>query len=566
MAKKIVTLYICDTSLQLMVTDGKRIKQWADLPLEPGLIQNSVVIKEAEVTAKIKQLFKSLRVKTKKIVVGMSGLHCLTRPITLPRLPKAMLDEAVQREAERTLPVPLEQLYISWQTIPVPEEKTQVFLVTIPRSTADALLTTLHQTGLKPSFMDIKPLLLARVVEEETAIIVDVQITEFDIVIMVDGIPQPIRTVPFPNTALSWQEKSPMIRSELDRTITFYNSNNPENPLASSVPIFASGDLANESELCQVLSDAVGHPVLSLSSPLDYPQGFDPSLHMANIGLALQKLTSRKKTRPSAVNLNTLPIDYQPKPISLINVLGLPGAVIVVGLLVVWIMLIQSVSADIFSIRTTLNTTDQLLQQTLSQRKELTGNIAELDKKISEVQASRERFIAALDSLGKQSTGVNHDLEVTIFKVPSTVSLSSVNHNNSTLTISGRAPSEQGVLSYLLMLDTSGRFGDIAIANMTRIEGDGMEFTLIGTLQTENDSVSFIEVAVLSLPTTISLTSMSTSNGILTIDGRSLNEDDVLSYLQSLEASGRFREVNITAMTRIEDGGMEFSLVLKTGE
>ncbi|GAI28594.1 unnamed protein product, partial [marine sediment metagenome] len=86
--------------------------------------------------------------------------------------------------------------------------------------------------------MDLKPLLLARVVKEATAVIVDVQPTEFDIVIMGDGVPQPIRTVPLPSEELSWQEKLPMIRDELDRTIKFYNSNNPEKPLVSTIPIF----------------------------------------------------------------------------------------------------------------------------------------------------------------------------------------------------------------------------------------------------------------------------------------------------------------------------------------
>ncbi len=93
MTKKIVTLYVNDTSLRLMVTDGNQIKEWAELPLEPGLVENTVVIKEAEFVDKVKQLFKLRKITTKKIVVAISGFHSLTRPITLPRLPKEMLNE-----------------------------------------------------------------------------------------------------------------------------------------------------------------------------------------------------------------------------------------------------------------------------------------------------------------------------------------------------------------------------------------------------------------------------------------------------------------------------------------
>jgi type IV pilus assembly protein PilM len=464
------------------------------------------------------------------------------------------------------LPVPLEQLYTSWQIIPAPEGKIQVFLVAVPRKIANALLKTVRQAGLKPYFMSLKPLCLASVVKEATVVIVDVQTAEFDIVIMADGVSQPIRTIPFANEALSGKEKLTIIKNELDRTITFYNSNNPENTLASTVPIFASGELADEPELCQSLSDELGHPVLSLTSPLVCPEGFATSRHMVNIGLALQKISFGKEAGPSVANLNALPASYQPKPISLTNIFALPGAAIAAGLLIFLVMLIQSTSADIASIRVQLSTADQLLQQKLSQRQELAENIAELEENVLEVETSRDNFAIAAGTLENQSAGINHDLEVTINSLPSTINLSSINHTNSILTISGRAPSEREVLEYLTALYASGRFGEISIANMSRVEGEGMDFTLLGSLQTQSDVVSSIEVALSSLPTTISVTSVSTTNGTLLINGRSPDEDEVISYLQKLEASGKFREINITSMTTMEDGGIEFSLVLKTGE
>ncbi|MFC2035969.1 PilN domain-containing protein [Chloroflexota bacterium] len=576
MAKKIVTLYIDESSLRLMITDGKQVIKWADLSLEPGLIDSTTVIKEAEFVDKIRQLFEVQKVKDKKIIVGMSGLHCLTRPITLPHLPEAMLDEAVQREAAAVLPVPVEELYISWQTIPAPEEKTQVFLVATPRKTVDNVLQALQQADLKPSFMSLKPLLLARVVKEATAIIVDVQTTEFDIAIMTDGVPQPVRTIPFAKEALPWQDKLTVIRSELDRTITFYNSNNPEKPLASSVPIYASGELANETQLCQSLSDELGYPVLLLSSPLECPEELDLSRYSANIGLVIQKLLSGKEAGPSIINLNALPASYQPKPISLTNIVGLPSAIIVAGLLVFLLMLVQSSSADIESLRTQLNTTDVSLQRMQAQRLKLTENISELERKIVELETSRDSFTTAVSSLEEQTDNFNSDLEVAIESLPSGISLSSISHANSILTISGQAPNTKRVLSYLLKLDTSGRFGDIAITNMnsanttsgnmTGIQYEDMNFTLLPSLQPPSKWVSSIEAAIGDLPTSIRVTSITSTDGILTINGWTPLESIVLFYLRNLEATGKFLEINIASMTRVEDEGMDFSLIFKLGE
>jgi type IV pilus assembly protein PilM len=479
MAKKIVSLYFDDTSIRLLVTHGERIKKWADLPLESGLIKNAVVLKQAAVADKIKQLFQVRKLKAKKVIIGISGLHCLTRPITLPQLPNEMLEEAVRREAKRLLPVPPEQLYLSWQTIPAPAGKIQVFLVAVPRKLADALFKTLQQAGLKSDLMDIKPLLLSRVVKEATAIIVDVQPTEFDIVIMADGIPQPIRTVNFPGKVLSWQEKLPMIRDELNRTFEFYNSNDPENPLAAAIPIFVSGDLAHESELWQSLSDELGHPVLPLSSPLDCPVGLEPNRYLANMGLILKELSPEKEAVVLIPNLNVLPAVYRPEPISLTRVLALPSAVIALSLLFFLVILIQNTSADIGSIRSELNTAEQLLQQKSVQRQTLTGKITELENKITEAKTSGGNFAAAMATLEKQTNGVSGNLEVAVNSLPDAIKVTSISQTSPTLTVKGKAPSEEEILLYLRELDASGRFSEITVTSLKRINYQRMDFSLI---------------------------------------------------------------------------------------
>src|SRR4030042_243578 len=106
MAKQIVTLYVDDSSLRLMVSRGKQIREWAEWTLEPELVKGNVVLNEVEVAAKIRQLFAACKVNNTKVAVGISGLHCFSRPISFPQLPKDMLPEAVQREAKRVLPVP----------------------------------------------------------------------------------------------------------------------------------------------------------------------------------------------------------------------------------------------------------------------------------------------------------------------------------------------------------------------------------------------------------------------------------------------------------------------------
>src|SRR4030042_1048840 len=99
MSNIVTTIYIDDSNIRLLVMQGKRIKRRATLPLEPGLVESGVVIKEDEVAAKLKQFLREKDIKAKKIVAGLSGLLNLTRPMQVPKLPQSLLSEAVVREA-----------------------------------------------------------------------------------------------------------------------------------------------------------------------------------------------------------------------------------------------------------------------------------------------------------------------------------------------------------------------------------------------------------------------------------------------------------------------------------
>ncbi|MFH1169531.1 MAG: pilus assembly protein PilM [Chloroflexota bacterium] len=477
MAKKVVTLYIDDTNIRLLVASGQRIKKLAELPLELGLTQVSAAVKEAEIAARVKRLFRSQKVRAKKVIVGLSGLHCLTRPLVLPQLPQAMLDEAVMREARRVLPVPVEQLYISWQVIPGPEEQIHVFLVAIPRRIADALITVLHQMGLKPYLMDLKPLALARVVPQATAVIVDVQPAEFDIVIMSEGIPQPVRTISLPSTEIPRNDRLLMVKNEIDRTIKFYDSNNPEKPLAADVPVFVSGELADEPELCQALSNELERPVLPLSSPLGWPDRLDPTHYMVNIGLALKELDEHS---PSVVNANALPVPYRAKPIPWAKLSVLPGTVIVIGLLIMLTVLMRSTSASNDKIRLQLDADNLLIKQKQQLKEDLTKSIDNLEKQLAGAKATRDTFTTARQSIEDDGDLIDGDLMATVANLFQSVVLSRINHTGKSLNIQGSAPSEVEILSYARNLKASGRFAKVLVSSIRLGQsGDSMDFTLI---------------------------------------------------------------------------------------
>lgn len=377
------------------------------------------------------------------------------------------------------MPAPLKQLYLSWQIISTSKEEMQVFLAASPRDTIDALIATLHRAGLDPYLIDLKPLALARVANKATAIIVDAQPTEFDIVIMVDGLPQPVRSLSFPSKASTLSEKLSTILKDLEQTIKFYNSTYSENPLDPGTPIFVSGELAQEPDTYQPLASKLKYPVLPLPPPLECPEGLAPSQYMVNIGLALKELSlPQAEANFSLLNLNFLPEAYKPKPISLTKTLIMPGVIIIaIGLLVPLVSQIQSSAANIASLHGELNTINQLIEQRLAQRLAQGQEIEELEMKVEEAEASRDAFTAVTRYIDYQRYEVNGDLEVTLSVLPDTIDLTNIYHANSELTISGIAPSETEILAYAKNLRGSGKLSQVTISAMKETES-GMSFTL----------------------------------------------------------------------------------------
>ena len=469
MANNTVSLYIDDTNIRLMVTRGKRITRLADAPLDVGLNDIDTDEQEKELTEKIKNLFKSNKIHAKKVILGLSGLHCLTRPVVLPELPRAMLNEAVTREAKRVLPVPLEQLYISWQILSVAEGKIQAFMVATPRHIADMIIRVLNQAGCKPYLMDIKPMALARLSMEATALIVDVQAKEFDIIIMVNGIPQPIRTVAFPQEELALSEKLLIVKDDVKRTVQFHNSNSGDNSIQANTTLFVSGELAYEPELYESLANELGFKASLLTSPLKCLKQLDPSHHLVNVGLALKEFT--REASSLLPNFNTLPTPYQHKQVSLNRILAIPATAAAIGIIVMLAMTVQNAAADIEEVQNQLNTTKFMLEKKQAEKKVLLQTVTDTEQQITSTEAEYDVYTNALKIMNRTGDLMNTDLDTTVDNIITGFHLKTIAHSGLDINISGKADSEQEVLVYVRKLTATGRFSEITIT-MIKLEGD----------------------------------------------------------------------------------------------
>jgi len=478
MAKKIVTLFIRDTSVNLLAMKGKRVVRWARLPLEPGLVEQGVIREETQVADKIKELLRLEKVSAGKVIAGMSGMNSLYRLITLPEMPEAILAEAVRREAKRVLPVSLDEVYLSFQTVPSGKGEKRLFLATYPRNMTDALLRTMRQAGLDPYLMDLAPLALARIPDESRAIIVSSRAEHADIIVIEERLPQLIRVLSLPSEAKSLSERLSAISEELTRTVMFYNSSHLEKPLASSVPLFVVGELAEAPDSWPSLVGRFGFPVSPLPLPIEYPEGFPANDLMVNIGLALKEVTQeRGGGNFSIVNLNTLPEVYRPKRIAISRILVPVGIIIGLGILAFMGYLVQQSSAETKRLESQLAASERPLAQPnkdiaaiKEQIKQTEPQIKPIETQIGQVTATTAVFTSTREGLTNGRSKVDADMSKIVSLLPSNVDLLTVNHTGGGITITGLAPDEDYIFEYTRALRESGGISSLIISSITREE------------------------------------------------------------------------------------------------
>jgi len=478
MAKRVTTLFIRDTSINLLVMKGNQIEKWASLPLEPGLVSQGLVTDETQVADRVKQLFKETGAKTSKVTIALSGHDSLYRIITLPELPEAVLPEAVRREVQRTIPTPLEEVYYSYQRLPSQTKgEHRIFLATFPRDLVDALVRTLRQAGIRPPVMDLAPLALSRIPNEPRAIIVNARLDHLDVIAIADRLPQVIRRLALPGEANSLEERLPLIAEEFNRTVSFYNSGHLEHPLDAKVPVFVCGDLAEVPDMWPSVVGGAAYKISALPSPVPVPDGFSTNQFMVNIGLALRQLLEDKEgANFSLVNFNALPEAYVPPSFSIFRVLIPVIAVVGIGLIVLVLILIMNNRASI----ATLTPQVTALESTVTQ---LQRDITTLNGQIASTKGTADALSNTLVGIERGRAIILSDLREVTRLAGQSVALGTVSHTGSSVTISGTTTNVDYIFRYARALRESQeapndpRFSSVWITSITNA-GTAFTFSL----------------------------------------------------------------------------------------
>lgn len=322
-----VTLEITSTGIRLMEVRGRRITKWANHSLEPGIFEEEMISNPQALGTTVRQLMNSSGITDGNVTASVSGLYSLSRIVTVPTpLGQPVTQQAILDTMKDIIPFPEDELYVSWRTLASGQDGGHlVLLVGVPRDVIDSEVQALRAAGINPRTLDLKAMALARAVQREQALILNIEPTTLDMVVIVGGVIEIMRTTAWPQDSLSIEEKTENLASALELTVSFYNLHHPNSPLNEATPFFITGQLSGDFALVEKLQSRVGYPVESLAPPLEYPAHLPVSQYAVNIGLALKGFAPKVATKSQDVqqsiislpDINLLPDTYRPwKPSS----------------------------------------------------------------------------------------------------------------------------------------------------------------------------------------------------------------------------------------------------------
>ena len=286
--KVTVTISLEGTSLRLMTVEGGVVKGWLSLPFNPRLVDDGRIEDPNRLAEVLKTAVGRVDAVSGKVLAAFPSSRATSRVITLPNVKGLNPKSAVPREANRIMGSAADYHHLFWTPLKSEGLELRYFLLAAPKGELVNFLQTLTLSGLHPDAVDTRALALARGVGVDSAIILNLENTGLDVLILSDYVPL-IVTRRELRPGIGLEELLDEVIDEFQNTVEYYNDRNPAIALPSNTAVYLMGGHSLMSqELAEALRNRIGRNILFPSPEIDYPPEFPPIQYMVNVGLALK--------------------------------------------------------------------------------------------------------------------------------------------------------------------------------------------------------------------------------------------------------------------------------------
>ena len=117
-----------------------------------------------EILQILTEVLRSSNVRAKDAVIGIPSAASFVTTLTMPRLPKAELEQAIPFEARKYIPVPVKDVLVDWQILEGTgaSEEIEILLVAVPKEILERITNIVERSGLRLRGMEIESFSIMR--------------------------------------------------------------------------------------------------------------------------------------------------------------------------------------------------------------------------------------------------------------------------------------------------------------------------------------------------------------------------------------------------------------------
>ncbi len=169
-----------DFSLRLVKLKKKRqgftIVSYNEVDIKPNVIKEGVIQNQESLIASIKMAcagVKGKKLGTKYAIVSLPEEKSFSQVIQMPKMTHEELKSAVPLEAENYIPLPIDKVYLDFETIQTHHEQggasnhVDLLINVMPKSIVDSYVECFKGAGLVPCIMEVESQAIARAIMKE---------------------------------------------------------------------------------------------------------------------------------------------------------------------------------------------------------------------------------------------------------------------------------------------------------------------------------------------------------------------------------------------------------------
>ncbi|HEY3248873.1 MAG TPA: type IV pilus assembly protein PilM, partial [bacterium] len=183
---------------------GLEVVHLGQQPTPDGAVEGGIILDRSVVAQAVSSLLASADVRRRRAVISVTGQNVLARVLRLPPIPEDELKQAIKWEAERHLPIPVDEAVIDVQLVREVtddgQRQIEVLLAAAPEGLVMSYIDTLEAAHIYVEAVEIGALAVTRALRSQVAsgthAVIELGASTTCVSIVANGIPQFSRTVP----------------------------------------------------------------------------------------------------------------------------------------------------------------------------------------------------------------------------------------------------------------------------------------------------------------------------------------------------------------------------------